>query len=269
MSVYKDPTPVMKILHVSPHFIVVNKPPDVVINTCYPHQYPITVETMLKQSHPELVDPTVVHSFRFCHRLDFSTSGVLCIALTKQSGRAAYHAFNSRRAQKYYVAVVEGHLKEDRLLIDCPIGNDSRDGHKHKMCTADKEYCASPRESLTKLLVLQRGVLNGQLATKVLLRPITGRRHQLRLHCEVVGHPVAGDFTYGGDRTLHRMLLHACRLILPTELEHIDASTPDPFTTATDESIVWQPDDGRENLVWPFEKMEDESVWKDLVLVNR
>ncbi|XP_064484955.1 uncharacterized protein LOC135397344 [Ornithodoros turicata] len=98
VTLSRNPSPVMKVLHVSPHFVVVDKPPDVVINTCYPDKYPITVETMLKGSHPELVDETVEHSFRFCHRLDFSTSGVLCLALTKESGRAAYHAFNERRA---------------------------------------------------------------------------------------------------------------------------------------------------------------------------
>ena len=68
-------------------------------------------------------------------------------------------------------------------------------------------------------------------ATKLLLKPITGRRHQLRVHLSESGHTIVGDFTYSNRRDLlpFRMFLHAYRLIIPTEYEHIDIRTEDPF----------------------------------------
>lgn len=72
---------------------------------------------------------------------------------------------------------------------------------------------------------------SGFPATKVLLKPLTGRRHQLRLHLSILGHTIVGDYTYSNrnDNVPYRMFLHAYRLVIPTELEHIDIQTRDPF----------------------------------------
>lgn len=69
-------------------------------------------------------------------------------------------------------------------------------------------------------------------ATKVLLKPITGRRHQLRLHLSHVGHTIVGDFSYSNRRDVwpHRMFLHAQRLVVPSPFDHMDVKTGDPFT---------------------------------------
>lgn len=102
-----------------------------------------------------------------------------------------------------------------------------------KMCTIlEDELCQNPRRSITKVLVLDRGYYNGKPVTKVLLRPITGRRHQLRLHCSQIGHVIVGDYTYSLkiDTSPPRMFLHAFRLVLPNSFENIDIQTEDPFT---------------------------------------
>lgn len=69
-------------------------------------------------------------------------------------------------------------------------------------------------------------------ATKVLLKPLTGRRHQLRLHLSHMGHTIVGDFTYSNRRDVwpYRMFLHAHRLVVPSPFDHIDVKTKDPFT---------------------------------------
>lgn len=89
---------------------------------------------------------------------------------------------------------------------------------------------------LTQLLI------TGYPATKLLLKPITGRRHQLRVHLSESGHTIVGDFTYSNRRDLYpyRMFLHAIRLIFPSEYEHVDVRTKDPFTES-DRKNKWTP----------------------------
>ncbi|KAK6641808.1 hypothetical protein RUM44_013525 [Polyplax serrata] len=84
----------------------------------------------------------------------------------------------------------------------------------------------------SKLLVLERGLYESYPATKILLRPLTGRRHQLRVHCQAIGHTIIGDYTYSQrkDVTPPRMFLHSYRLIIPNDIEMLDLSTEDPFT---------------------------------------
>ena len=81
------------------------------------------------------------------------------------------------------------------------------------MCTNTNTFCQKPRKSSTALLVLEKGYRNNKAATKVLLYPKTGRRHQLRVHCAYIGHTIIGDYTYSGktDTEPYRTFLHAFR----------------------------------------------------------
>lgn len=221
----------IRVLHRSAHFLVVEKPADLVINTQKTREHPVSVETLLRRQLPDLVDPAVQHGFRFCHRLDFATSGVLCLALTRPAASAAQEAFGPplRPARKCYVALLEGHVPlsppHRGIEVDLAVGADSREGHK--MCTANEDHCVSPREARTRLLLLRRGFFHARPASQVALSLLTGRRHQLRVHCAALGHPVVGDTTYGGtDAAQHcRMYLHAWALRLPTRLEAINVDT--------------------------------------------
>jgi len=84
------------------------------------------------------------------------------------------------------------------------------------MCTADNMCCIKPRNSHTRLVVLERGVYMSYPATKVLLLLITGRRHQIRVHCSTIGHTIVGDYTYSGrkDTSPNRTFLHSYRYSL-------------------------------------------------------
>ncbi|XP_063961986.1 RNA pseudouridylate synthase domain-containing protein 1-like [Lytechinus pictus] len=95
----------IKILYKSKNFVVVDKHYDVKINSNDPKDA-ITVATQLARLHPELVDESLPHSFRFIHRLDYSTSGALCIALNKNAAAIAMKYFKDRRVTKEYLALI-------------------------------------------------------------------------------------------------------------------------------------------------------------------
>ncbi|ODN02898.1 RNA pseudouridylate synthase domain-containing protein 1 [Orchesella cincta] len=231
----------IEILHDSPHFLIVNKSCDVILNH---YDRTVTVEKQLERLYPDLVNPSLKMSFYFCHRLDYSTSGVLCIAKHKKACAAAVKSFEQRKSQKFYLAIVRGLISEDILTISEPIGNDTREKFiKVRMATKSSPFCSHAcRDAKTKLVVLERGVCYDYPATKVLLRPITGRRHQLRLHLNHIGHTIVGDFTYSNRTDLHpyRMFLHAYKLALPNNIEDLDITTNDPFASF-DVRNKWQP----------------------------
>jgi len=103
------------------------------------------------------------------------------------------------------------------------------------MAAESMPHCAEEtRQAITHLIVLERGTCYGYPATKVLLRPITGRRHQLRIHCHTIGHTIVGDFTYSNRRDClpYRMFLHAYKLEFDCRLEILDITSEDPFTSS-------------------------------------
>uniref|UniRef100_A0A8C7N4B9 RNA pseudouridine synthase domain containing 1 n=2 Tax=Oncorhynchus kisutch TaxID=8019 RepID=A0A8C7N4B9_ONCKI len=109
------------------------------------------------------------------------------------------------------------------------------------MCIQGTDGCENPKPCRSQLTVLEYGDYDGDPVTKVVLQPLTGRTHQLRVHCEAVGHPIVGDHTYslGEDSAPYRMMLHAHLLHLPLEPLPLQAAAPDPFTTPTDPR--WRP----------------------------
>lgn len=110
------------------------------------------------------------------------------------------------------------------------------------MCTDDDDLCEKPRKCKTAVLVLERGLRDEKPVTKVLLRPGTGRRHQLRVHCHSIGHTIVGDYTYSGrtDCEPHRTFLHSYRLEIDNAIERINEVTSDPFL-ASDPLNKWTP----------------------------
>ncbi|MDB5730303.1 MAG: pseudouridine synthase, partial [Variovorax sp.] len=124
--------------------------------------------------------------------------------------RALGAAFEARQVRKRYEAVVAGALpaSEDWHEIDAPI---AADWPRRPLRIVD----AAGQPSLTRWRVLRR--LPGRDASRLLLEPVTGRTHQLRVHLASIGHPILGDALYG-DATAQagapRLLLHATLLEL-------------------------------------------------------
>ncbi|XP_020775565.1 RNA pseudouridylate synthase domain-containing protein 1 [Boleophthalmus pectinirostris] len=230
----------LKVLYQSDDYIVVDKHWDIRIDSKMWYEK-VTVQAQLRQHFPELADPNTYYGFRFCHQLDFSTSGALCVALNKAAAGQAYRCFKDRTVTKVYIALLRGWVEVETQTLDFPIGKNSSEGKTHMMCIGGTEGCENPKPCQTELTVLQYGLYDGEPATKVLLKPLTGRTHQLRVHCSAIGHPIVGDFTYslGSDNAPYRMMLHAYLLRIPLGPQPLLVSTEDPFTPTVDPK--WHP----------------------------
>nr|CAD7414207.1 unnamed protein product [Timema poppensis] len=203
----------------------------------------VSLQLQLRKLYPELVNPGLKHDFYFVHRLDYATSGLICLALNKKACSEATSCFHQRKTKKYYLAVLRGHVSKELMYMNEAIGEDSREERgSHRMCTPSDLNCTSPRPAQTRMLILQRGLFDNYPATKVILRPITGRRHQLRVHCAHIGHTIVGDYTYSNrkDTLPYRTFLHSYRLVLPNNVELLDFQTLDPFTSS-DPRNCWSP----------------------------
>ena len=140
------------------------------------------------------------------HRLDKETSGLLMVAKTDAAQASLMQQFGERTIEKEYLALVRGAAPAPRGRIEAPVGRDPRD--RQRMAVV-----AGGREAVTDYEVLGAG--SGY--TLLLLRPRTGRTHQLRAHLAFLGLPIAGDMRYGGGvgpGGLGRQFLHAARLTL-------------------------------------------------------
>ncbi|KAM4698274.1 RNA pseudouridylate synthase domain-containing protein 1 [Rhinophrynus dorsalis] len=232
----------LSILYHSPDFLVVNKHWDIRIDSKMWYEN-VTVQRQLKYRFPELADPDTYYGFRFCHQLDFSTSGALCVALNKEAAGRAYKCFKDRTVTKVYLALVRGTVAENCMTISMAIGKNTQEGLTHMMCVEGTEGCENAKPCQTDLIVLQHGLYKGDPVTKVLLQPLTGRTHQLRVHCSALGYPIVGDFTYSfkKDSDPYRMMLHSYYLRIPTLPEIIEVTAPDPFQPAVDPH--WMPCD--------------------------
>lgn len=225
----------LRVLYQSDDYIVVDKHWDIRIDSKMWYEKH-TVQAQLRHHFPQLADPSTYYGFRFCHQLDFSTSGALCVALNKAAAGRAYRCFRDRTVTKAYLALVRGWVEEETQTLDFSIGKNSSEGKTHMMCIEGTEGCENPKPCQTELSVLEYGLYDGDPVTKVLLQPLTGRTHQLRVHCSAISHPIVGDFTYssGADDTPYRMMLHAHLLHIPLEPEPLLVSAGDPFLPTED-----------------------------------
>ncbi len=144
------------------------------------------------------------------HRLDMSTSGLIVMARGAAAQRALSEAFANRTVTKRYEAIVHGEVDptgDDWRVIDLPI---AVDWPNRPLRVINPE---TGKPSVTRL---QRLHVNAARNTShVLLEPLTGRTHQLRLHLQAIGHPILGDALYAPYPVIAmapRLLLHACVL---------------------------------------------------------
>jgi tRNA pseudouridine32 synthase / 23S rRNA pseudouridine746 synthase len=171
------------------------------------------------------------------HRLDRGTSGVLLVALERSRQAALNRAFAERRARKWYVASVVGALDLDGSgTIDLPLapGRKSRyrvAGERRHIVRRRKHWVLEPpsdrgHDSTTRLRVLARGLER----TTLLLQPLTGRTHQLRVHLAWIGHPIVGDALYGRPadpaQRSARLALHCHRVSVPGLVPAVTAPIP-------------------------------------------
>ncbi|KAK4297684.1 hypothetical protein Pmani_029921 [Petrolisthes manimaculis] len=221
----------IEIIYQSLHYLVVNKKNDILINSN--NGKDVTVQRQLRHLLPHLANPSLTHDFRFSHRLDYATSGLLCLSLNKRAAGKITKCFTKHHVDKYYIAIVRGHVSQNLIDVNLQIGDDIRpEWFGIRMVSEVSPFAKHCRRAHTRILLLQRGIYNDYPASKVLLKPCTGRRHQLRVHLSHLGHTLVGDYTYSNrcDVTPHRMFLHALRLAVPSPLDPFDVRTADPFS---------------------------------------
>jgi tRNA pseudouridine32 synthase/23S rRNA pseudouridine746 synthase len=136
------------------------------------------------------------------HRLDRDTSGVMVFARSRLAQRHLNWQFERRQVRKTYVARVAGHVEGEAGRIELPLICDWPNRPRQMVCHA------RGKAALTDWRVIDREAE----ATRVELRPLTGRSHQLRVHLAELGHPILGDPLYGDAVAAPRMQLHAARL---------------------------------------------------------
>jgi tRNA pseudouridine32 synthase / 23S rRNA pseudouridine746 synthase len=167
------------------------------------------------------------------HRLDQATSGVLLLARSAVIQRQLGTAFETRAVHKRYQAVVDGRLDgaapdtqgDGWGVIDLPLMADWPNRPK-------QQVHADGKPSVTRWRVLGNDAQAN--TTRLLLEPVTGRTHQLRVHLQAVGHPILGDTLYappGVQARAPRLLLHACELRLahPRTGEALTFACASPF----------------------------------------
>lgn len=192
--------------------LIVDKPAGMTVHPAPGHSSGTLVHALLGRglAGGESFRPGVVH------RLDKDTSGLLVVAKTADAHRRLVGMLRDRAIDRRYLALVHGRLEAETGTIEAPVG---RDPVRRKTMSIGG---SGAREARTHFRVLER--LEGY--TFVEVRLDTGRTHQIRVHFRGIGHPVAGDRTYGCKDPLHigRQFLHSARLTLdhPLTGEHLD-----------------------------------------------
>lgn len=186
-----------EILYRDQHIVVVNKPEGMLSVATDYQSFGTMHDHLKKECYPKRVFPV--------HRLDRETTGVMVFALSKEAQTALKEQFEKREVKKTYLAIFEGTLEK-------------REGEWKSYLKEEQNLTVKSYDtpSLGKLAVTSYKVVKKvSLGTLIKLTPLTGRKHQLRVHCSAAGCPIVGDKRYGATQTgkKGRIYLHAETLI--------------------------------------------------------
>lgn len=181
-----DPTISFRVAYEDEAMLVIDKPAGVVVHPAAGHQADTLVNGLLAR-YPDLraaaedgARPGIVH------RLDKDTSGLMVVGRTVGATAHLQRQMQARSTEKRYLALILGNVGETEGLVDAPIARNPR--RRDRMAVV-----AGGRTSQTAFTVRERfgdwTLVEAQL--------LTGRTHQLRVHFASIGHPIAGDATYG------------------------------------------------------------------------
>lgn len=217
----------LDVLYEDAEVALINKPAQMVVHPAPGHPRGTLVNALLAR-YPKLVDSEQPNRPGIVHRLDRDTSGVLIVGRTMKARSFLQEQFRQRETEKEYMALVLGHPETARGTIEGPIGRHRI--HRHK-----RAVIAEGRPALTHYETLELF----EDTTLLLVRPVTGRTHQIRVHLEAIGLPVVGDELYAPRRlrrtlsTLKRHFLHAARLTITIpngERRTFEAPLPEELT---------------------------------------
>jgi 23S rRNA pseudouridine1911/1915/1917 synthase len=224
------------VVHEDDDLLIVDKPAGLVVHPAPGHPDGTLVNALLGRGEslapggiaPGGIAPGGIAGVQrpgIVHRLDRDTSGLLMVARSDAAQASLQAQLKARRIKKTYLALVQGSVAAAAGRIEAPIGRDP--GRRTRMAVVP-----SGRAATTGYRVRER--FKGW--TLLELDLVTGRTHQIRVHLEAIGHPIAGDPMYGtgtsrrGPDGLERLFLHAWRLELtsPSSGRLIRAEAPLP-----------------------------------------
>lgn len=221
----------LDILYADAHVVAINKPAGMVVHPAVGNRRGTLVNAIL-HAFPSAEWPGAPDRAGIVHRLDRDTSGVILVALSAAALEGIARQFRDRTVEKEYLALVRGNVTVAGS-IDAPIGRHPRD--RKRMSTAARKG----RSAVSFYEPIERF---GN-ATLLLVRPRTGRTHQIRVHLAASGWPIVADPLYGkgsrdGRRIMARLALHAWRIRFdhPVSGERLTVTAPLPedFAEALD-----------------------------------
>ncbi len=209
--------PPVPILYEDQDFLIVNKPAGMTVHPTHPSQTGTLVQRLDTYLRSREFAPHAVH------RLDKETTGTVLIAKSSYAHQLADKILRANELHREYLAIVSGQLEQTQGTINQPIARDP--GHPTKRRVHPKGDLAVTHYQV---------VTSNQDFTLVRVNLETGRTHQIRVHFESLGYPLAGDTLYGGRKGgFRRVALHASKL----EFTHpvsgqkvaVEAPLPDDF----------------------------------------
>lgn len=191
---YQPPVdPYLDIVYYDNDILILNKPSGLLT---VPGKAPEHKDSLIVRANRVFPTATIVH------RLDMATSGIICLALNAAAHREISRQFQHRETKKRYIARVIGKLAQQEGSVELPLICDWPNRPKQMV---DFER---GKHALTHYKVLAEETN----ATRVMLTPVTGRSHQLRVHMLSLGHAILGDKLYAcdaGKAMASRLQLHA------------------------------------------------------------
>ena len=221
-----SPEIVLRVVYEDDDLLIIDKPAGLVVHPAPGHAGGTLVNALLAHGDGSTWGGIAgVQRPGIVHRLDRDTSGLLMVARRDSAQASLMAQLKARRIKKTYQALVHGSVSAAVGRIEAPIGRDPK--HRTRMAVVP-----DGRASVTGYRVRERF----SEWTLLDLDLVTGRTHQIRVHLDAIGHPVAGDRVYGtgtsrrGPDGLDRLFLHAWRLELtsPSTGQLIRATAPLP-----------------------------------------
>jgi 23S rRNA pseudouridine1911/1915/1917 synthase len=226
-----------EVVHADEMVAVVDKPAGLVVHPGAGHDTGTLVGGLLDR-FPELarlVETGICAADRpgIVHRLDKGTSGLLAVARTPEAYRALADQLATRTMERRYLALVMGHVADDRGVVEAPIGRSTRTPTKMAVTARGK-----PARTTYRVLERSGGAQGGsdQATTLLDVALESGRTHQIRVHMAAIGHPVVGDARYGRPDTRlgsGRFFLHAFAL----RFVHPGTGAPMEFSSLLPEDL--------------------------------
>lgn len=233
----------IEILYEDGNILALNKPAGLVVHYDGKTKEETLTDCLLKK-YPEIEnvgEPIKLSTGKeikksgIVHRLDRETSGVILVAKNQKSFEFLKTQFQNREIVKKYHAFVYGNFKENKGVIDSPIGRSKKD---FRLRSAQKDARGKVREALTEYVVLKKS----PEVSFVEALPKTGRTHQIRVHFKFIHHPVVCDSLYASTMKpllgFKRLALHAFQIEfknLSGEVIRAEANYPEDFENALKE----------------------------------